>query len=412
MKNSKLQELFNSNRFLLILSFVMAVTFWSIVVTFFSTEARTTIEDVPVNFDYNASYLNLDLEIIEKDVETVDVVVTGPRSIIGSLTKDDIIVYPQFTNVRVAGKYSLVLNAVKTSSVMEYQIESLSEYQVGVRFDRLVEKTFNVDIDVSSLTIPGEYMVDKIYATPSDVTVKGPENSVNLINKIVATVEAQELTQSTVLPAELTLYDVNGDVIDSTYVQFDQEEFTVTVPVLSEVVLPVKVDYINVPSGFDTSTLNVALSQEEIHLAVPTRTAQNLTEYVVGYIDLKTLELDTPYVFDVTLSSSYKNMQEISQISATISSENLVTRTVAVSEIKLLNQGQQNVEVLTQIINNVEIVGEADAVAALSSGSVIAQIDMSQVSLAQGQQTVEVDIIIPSTHKAYARGTYYATIKN
>lgn len=412
MKNDKLQNLFKSDRFTLVISFILAVTLWAVVVTLFSTEARTTIKDVPINFEYNASYTNLDLEIIEKDIETVDVVVTGPRSIIGSLTKDDIIVYPQFTNVRVAGKYALAINAVKTSSVMEYQIESLSSYQVSVRFDHLVERTFDVDIDVSNLTIPGEFMVDKIYATPGDVTVKGPENSVNLIEKVVATVEAQEITQSSVLPASLTLYDVNGEVIDSTYVEFDQEEFTVTVPVLSEIVLPVKVDFINVPQGFDTSTLNVALSHEEIHLAVPTRTAQNLTEYVAGYIDLKTLAQDIPYVFDVTLSSSYKNMQEVAQISATVSSANLASKNVQVSEIKLLNQGQQTVEVLTQTISNVEIVGDAAVVEALSEGSVIAQIDMSQVSLAQGQQTVEVDVIIPSTDKAYARGTYYATIKN
>ena len=49
---------------------------------------------------------------------------------------------------------------------------------------------------------------------------------------------------------------------------------------------------------------------------------------------------------------------------------------------------------------------------ALAEGSVIAQIDLAQVSLAQGQQTVEVDIIISSTDKAYARGTYTVTIKN
>lgn len=412
MKNVKLDNLLKSDRFTLVISFVLSVVLWMVVVTFFSTEARATIEDVPVNFDYNASYINLDLEIIEKDIETVDVVVTGPRSVIGSLTKDDIIVYPQFTNVRVAGKYSLALNAIKTSTVMEYQIESLSDYQVGVRFDRLMEKNFSVDVDVSNLTIPGEYMVDKIYATPEDVTVKGPESTINRIDKIIATVEAQEITQSSVLPATLTLYDTNGEVIDSTYVEFDQEEFTVTVPVLSEVFLPVKVDFINIPAGFNTDTLKVALSQQEIHLAVPTRIAQNLTEYVAGYIDLKTLALDQPYVFDVTLANSYKNMQEVTQISATVSAENISSKNVSVSEIKLLNHGQQNVEVLTQVINNVEIVGESDAVDKLSDGSVIAQIDMSQVSLAQGQQTVEVDIIIPSTDKVYARGTYYATIKN
>ena len=41
-----------------------------------------------------------------------------------------------------------------------------------------------------------------------------------------------------------------------------------------------------------------------------------------------------------------------------------------------------------------------------------AEIDMTKVSLAQGQQTVAAEIIIPSTDEAYARGTYYATIKN
>ena len=174
MKNNKLQDLLNSNRFTLLLSFLLAVASWMIVVAFFSTGARTTIEDVPVDVDYNASYVNLGLEIIEKEFETVDVVVTGPRSVIGNLTKDDIIVYPQFSNVRVAGKYSLALNAVKASAVMEYQIESLSSYQVGVRFDQVVEKTFTVNVDGSNLKVPGEYMVDKIYATPETVTVKGP----------------------------------------------------------------------------------------------------------------------------------------------------------------------------------------------------------------------------------------------
>ena len=36
---------------------------------------------------------------------------------------------------------------------------------------------------------------------------------------------------------------------------------------------------------------------------------------------------------------------------------------------------------------------------------------MAKVSLAQGQQTVEVQIIIPSETSVFARGTYYATIK-
>ncbi|MBQ5782630.1 MAG: hypothetical protein IIV99_04500 [Oscillospiraceae bacterium] len=412
MKNSKLNSLFDSKYFILALSFVLAVSIWAVVVTFFSTEATNVIKDVQINFDYNASYTNLDLDIIEKDLETVDVTVTGPRNVVGSLGKDDIIVYPQFTNVRAAGKYTLTLNAIKTSSVMEYEIASLSDYQVMARFDQIIEKTFDIDIDVSNLIIPKEYVVDKIYATPETVTIKGPESSVSLVDHVVATVEAQELTQTTVLASSLTLYNESGNIVNANYVEFDQQEYTVTVPVLSEVKLPVKIDFINVPAGFDTSSLAATLSTKEMHLAVPTRQAAGLTEYVAGYIDLQTLELDKEYVFDVKLANGYKNLEDVEQITATVSSKNIVTKKVNVSEIKILNKGEHQVEVLTEVINNVEIVGQKAVVDALAEGSVIAQIDLAQVSLAQGQQTVEVDIIISSTDKAYARGTYTVTIKN
>lgn len=412
MKKLKFQNLLDSNRFTLFFSFVLAVLIWIVVVTYFSTDARTTIKNVPINVEYNATYQNLDLEIIDMDIETVDVTVAGPRNVIGNLTKDDIIVYPQFNNVRVAGKYDLALNAVKTSSIMEYQIESLSNYQVTARFDSVIEKTFPVEIDVSNITIPTEYMVDKIYTTPESVTITGPEKSISVISKVVAKVEAQEISQTTVLPATLVMYDETETEIDSTHFTYDQDEFTVTVPILKEVVVPVKVEYINIPEGFDISTLNVKFSHKEVDIAVPSRIAESMTEFVAGYIDLKTLAFDSPYVFDVTTQTGYKFLDGITEISATVSADGISRKNVSVSEIKVVNQGDREVEVLTDAINNVEIVGEEAAVEALDGENIVAEIDMTKVSLAQGQQTVAVDIIIPSTNKAYARGTYYVTIKN
>jgi len=200
--------------------------------------------------------------------------------------------------------------------------------------------------------------------------------------------------------------------LDATHIVYDVEEFNVTVPVLKEITVPVVIDYTNVPAGFDTSKLKVALSQQEITLAVPSRSADSINQFVVGYIDLGTLETDKPYVFDITLPSGYRNVREVEQISATVSGENLQSKSVSVKEIKVINAGEQNVEVLTEIINHVEIIGPEDVVEALTADSVIAQLDMSQVALAQGQQTVEVEMIIPSTDEAFVRGTYYVTIKN
>ena len=412
MKKSNLKAFLDSKYFTMILSFLMAVAIWIVVVTFFSTDARTTIKDVPIDIDYNSSYLNLDLEIIDQNIETVDVTVVGPRNIVGSLTKDDIIVYPNINSVKMAGKYELSLNAVKKSSIMEYQIESLSDYQVSVRFDHLAEKAFKIDADISNLTIPDDLMVDKITITPDNVIVKGPESTVNKISKVVATVAQQELTQTAVLPAVLKIYDENDVELDATHISYDVEEFNITVPVLKEITVPVVIDYTNVPAGFNTSLFNVALSQKEITLAVPSRSADSINQFVVGYIDLGTLEIDSPYVFDISLPSGYKNVKQVSQISATINGEKLDSKSVTVKEIKVINSGDQKVEVLTESINHVEIVGDKTVVEKLEADKVIAQLDMTKVALAQGQQTVEVDVIIPSTDAAFVRGTYYVTIRN
>ena len=412
MKKSRMKIFLDSKYFTMLLSFVMAVAIWVVVVTFFSTDARTTIKEVPIDIDYNSSYLNLDLEIIEQSIETVDVTVVGPRDVVGSLTKDDIIVYPNINSVKMAGKYELSLNAVKRSSIKEYQIESLSSYQVSVRFDHLTEKSFKIETDISNLTIPEDLMVDKITITPDKVMVKGPENTVSKIAKVVATVQQQELSQTTVLPAVLKLYDENGVELDATHITYDVEEFNITVPVLKEITVPVVVDYTDIPAGFDVSTLKVALSQQEITLAVPSRNADGVNQFVAGYIDLSTLELDKAYVFDIKLPSGYKNVKEVEKISATVSPDNLTSKSVSVKEIKVINAGEQKVEMLTEIINHVEIVGDKEVVEKLTGDDVIAQLDMTQVALAQGQQTVEVEMIIPSTDAAFVRGTYYVTIKN
>ncbi|MEG1782192.1 MAG: hypothetical protein RR253_02960, partial [Oscillospiraceae bacterium] len=245
------------------------------------------------------------------------------------------------------------------------------------------------------------------------VTITGPEYKVSGISKAVAKTMTQEtLTQSAVLPTELILYDANGALIESDLLTFDNEHIEITIPVLKEVILPVRVEYVNVPQGFDVSTLHQSVSQTVLRLAVPSQIADNITDFVVGYMDLATLELDKKYAFDVKLPAGYRSMDEVNQVFATVSSENLMEKKVAVTEIKVINGDKDGIKVLTQIISNVVVVGTKEAVESLSSGSVIAQVDATRLTGAVGQQSVEVSFIIPPTDKAYVKGVYTVTIKN
>ncbi len=411
--SNRLSKLLDDNRVLWLISVLMAITLWGYVVVFVNNEHTTTIHDVPINMQYRASaYQSMGLDVIEMNITSVDVSVTGPRSVTGDLTADDIIVYPSITGIDGPGSYTFVLTSDKTSNISNFTINSYSHDNVTVRLDRLTSKEFPVEVDISSVVVDADYMADRPTTNPATVTITGPEYKINSIDRVVAaTITTETLSQTAVLPSKISLYDENGGLIDDKLLSLNVAEVDITIPIMKEVILPVKVEYVNVPAGFDTAILHQSLSAKEIRLSVPAQSASSLTDFVVGYIDLATLETDEKYVFDLKLPTGYRSLDEVAQISAVISGENLAERVMNVSEIKILNDADGDIQLLTKVINNVSIIGEKSAVEKLSAGSVIAQIDAATLTAAQGQQSVEVDFIIPSTNAAYVKGVYTVNIK-
>lgn len=413
MNNNRFSRLFENKHFMMFLSVCIALVLWGYVVVYVNNEHTTTIRNVPINMQYRQSvYQSMGLDVIETDIDTVNVSVTGPRSVTGELTADDIIVYPNITGVDSAGKYTLKLTAEKTSSVKNFKINSLSHDNVTVMLDKMVSKEFPIETDISTVVVSGDSMADRPTPNPSTITITGPEYKVNSISRVVAaTLSTEVLSQTAVLKSEIRLFDENDGLLDKNLLSFSSDNVDITVPIMKEVVLPIKVEYTNVPDGFDTATLQQSLSQDTIRLAVPAQNSSRITEVVAGYIDLAALQTDTRYEFDIKLPTGCRSLDDISSVSATISSQNLTERTVAVSEIKVINDAGGDIEVLTQVINNVVVVGQKEVVDSLTDGSIIAQIDASRLSAAQGQQSVAVQFIIPSTSAAYVKGIYSATIR-
>jgi YbbR domain-containing protein len=191
------------------------------------------------------------------DITSVDVSVTGPRSVTGDLTADDIIVYPSITGIDGPGSYTFVLTSDKTSNISNFTINSYSKDNVTVRFDRLISKEFPVEVDISSVVVDSNYMAERPTTNPSTVTITGPEYKINSISRVVAaTVTTETLSQTAVLPSKVSLYDENGGLIDDKLLSMNVAEVDITIPITKEVILPVKVEYVNVPAGFDTGILH------------------------------------------------------------------------------------------------------------------------------------------------------------
>lgn len=395
------------------LAALFASFLWLYVALGVANEHTKVIKNVPVNFQYRQSaYTVLGLDIIETDIETVDVTVTGPRSVTGDLTAEDIIVYPNITGINGAGKYTFTLTAERTSSVKNFTIDSLGTDSVTMRLDTIVTKEFPVEVDISTIIVAPDCMAEMPTTNPSTVTITGPEYKINTVSRVVAaTVGNETISTTSVLQSEIRLYDENDALMDAKYLTVNRDSVDITIPVVKEVIVPVKIRFTNKPSGFNTDNLHISLSVSNIRLAVPAANRQNITEYIAGYIDLNALEPDKDYVFDLSLPNGCRSMDAVTQITASVSGVNLAQKTIDVTEISVINDRDGNVDVVTDTIKGVTVIGDKGAVEKLQSGDVIAQIDMSKLSAAVGQQTVEVSFVIPSTDRVYVMGKYTVNIR-
>ncbi len=411
-----LGKLFSNNQFVLAFSILIAVLAWLVVSLVIEPDTEDKVTGIPVDLDYNAQTLqSMGLDVVTEDeTPKVSVRVEGERAVVGGLEADDITVYPRLSNVTEAGQYELTLVAVKNDANASYEIKEIIPSTITVRFATLTQKKFVVETDTSGVKPADGYILTGAYATPGEITLTGPEEEIQSVGRVVASVSIdEELTSTRIAVAQLTIYDKNDNPINSKLISTDAETVEVTVPILQEKVLPLTVGYTNVPDGFDTSLLKPTFEYDSISLAGPADSIQNKTELMLGYIDLqKEFTLNFTKTFQVTVDTGYQNLDNLNEVTVSFDTSAFSQKTVTVSDIRVVNEQQnREVTVLTRRIYDVTILGLADDVTALNASSVIAEIDAGDLTLGEGQQTVPVTIRIPGSNSVFAVGSYTALIE-
>ena len=123
---NKKDSIFKNKKVLWALSLAVSVVIWLIVSTVLRPTGETTVSGVGVNINIQSGILGqMGLSAIEGGEATVDVVISGRRSVIGGVTAEDISVSPSLSGVSGAGKYSLKLIAKNTSG-KDFEIISVS----------------------------------------------------------------------------------------------------------------------------------------------------------------------------------------------------------------------------------------------------------------------------------------------
>ncbi len=418
MKNNRLPDiarLFDSRNFNIIFSLLVGLISWVFVVTTIDTAYDGVVEDVPVNFSVDeVSVRSQGLSIIGSPEATVDIYVTGDRTLVGALRPSDFNVTVRYDYITGPGSYQLPISVSKADSYADFSILSVTPSEAEIRVDIIESKTLAIEVDVQSIAVEEGYILGLPSVTPTEIVIQGSASEVQRIAHAVVEYEegSVPLSERTISEGDIILYDVDGQEVNSADITMGIDTAEISIPVLKTGQMNTKFEYINIPDGFDIDSLRYTINPQVIDVAADEVSISKAGDLLIGYIDLKTFELGASYSFDITLPSGFTNLDNVSKATVTFDTSNMSQTTVTVNDFRIKNPVQGvDLEVATDQIVDVKLIGDTDTLETLQSESVIAEIDYANVSTTQGLQEVPVKIQIPSADDVFAIGEYTAIIE-
>ncbi len=322
MKNRRLPNfarLFESRNFNIIFSLFVGLIGWIFVVTTIDTNYDGVIEDVPVNFSIDeVSVRSQGLSIIGTPEATVDIYVTGDRTLVGALRPSDFNVTVRYDYITGPGSYELPINVTKADNYADFSILSVTPLETEIRVDIIESKTLPVTVNVQSIAVEDGYILGLPSVTPTEISIQGSASEINRIAQaVVQYEEGTPLSQRTIAQGDIVLYDADGQEVNSQDITMATNVAEISIPVLKTGQMDTKFEYINIPDGFDVETLNYTISPAVIDVAADEASIEKAGDLLIGYIDLKTFKLGASYDFTITLPSGFTNLDNIT--TATVS---------------------------------------------------------------------------------------------
>ncbi len=405
------QNLFQSNRFLQIVALTVGLVCWFFVAAYINPDQEAEYMVTVDMADRQDALDQLGLKIIGDSKETVRVNVKGKRFRLSQIEAEDLILRPSMSRIDGPGMYKLALNGENE----DLEFLSITPSTISVRLDVYSTKVLPIEAELTGFSVPEGYVGQTQSIAPKSVSISGPDEQLSRIVRCVFRYNLDKpIQKTTTLNGDIVLLDQNGNVVElDDHITTDVKSASLTIPILRIRELPFVIRFLNLPPGIQEDDLEYTLSSSRLEVAVPTDTTDRYTEIPLGYVDMKELEPDSVFVFDVAdiLPSNFENVRNIENVVVEFKLENIEKKYINVENFQILNQSSDyEITVTTNRLSNVLIYGEKEVLEELTPGDFVAEIDLSTREILPGQFSTGVNIYAPNKSMVWASGDYSVII--
>lgn len=376
-----IRKLIYNDKYLIIISIILAVIIWIVTSMNLSPETSKTIT-VPVTVDFSDSAAEqLGIKCFGDDKVDVDVTISCKKYLAKDIKADDLNVSLQTNVVTSSGNYDVPIK-VDTAENADFKVTGFYPTVYKGYFDVEDEKTMNVDVKFSKNNFIEEgYTMGQPLLSESTVTVKGPRSYVSQVASVSAIINVEnKLKTTTSMDLLATAFDSNGSKVNYVSVETGGENLTVTIPVLKEMELDVAVNFAGKPSRININDFNVSYSVSRVNAGV--LEDANITKATIGSIDFSKLRAgENKFTFNVESLDGFVILDNIKEIEVTVNvPSDYTAKKVSVNSdnIKIINVPEgYDASVVGISAGEVTAVGRENILEGITSANVSLVVDLS-----------------------------------
>jgi YbbR domain-containing protein len=409
-----LSNLLRNDRFILVLSIVLAIAVWASVAYGAGNEVERTINGVPVTVtlgEYASKTLNM--KVLDSQHITASVKVYGRRAVVEQLSAQDISLALDTSTVITPGTHSgLVVKAIKNGSRADYDILSISPSVISLTCDVWAEAVFDVQANISGMKVSDETnmhigtpLISGGSVSNNTVKISGPKSELDTIHSVVAVVNKKAtLSETKVFDGVLKALDANGEEVNISHCVYegDTADVKVTVPVLMYKKIPLQYQLLHAPVAYNSVKNLVTFTPSYLELW-GTQTTIDVFETQLNTLctfDFDGLSADN-LTRELTLNTpeGLKIVNGVESITAKFNLNNLRSKTMSLAltaeNVNVLNcPAGYVVKPAENTLNNIVLYGPANAIGHIKAKDLQVTVDVNNETVT-GQRSLNCRVTVP-----------------
>lgn len=398
-----------------LLSVAMAFGLWYYVITVISPNTTDTFYDIPVVLVGETALEERGLMVTAVGNTAVDLTLTGNRSDLNQLTRENITLKANLNTIYDPGKnlpLEFTIAYPGTVASNAFVVESKFPSSITVTVEKRAYKDVDVKVAYSGTVAEGfTTNVDEQVLDNETIRISGPASVVEQITQAVVDVSLTDRTESISETYRYTLCNAEGEPVNSELITVSVEEVELTLPIRMVKTIPLIVNVI-AGGGATEDTASITIDPVEIKVCGSPAALADLNEIVLGTINLAEHEKGEDLLFDINLPDTVTNMTGLKQAKVSLRFPDLSTRTFTIENIQVINVPEGlEVELTTQALEIV-LRGPSAEMIAISAEDITVTVDFTGAEIGTVNRKVTITIGYPYGNCG-ALGSYsvYATVR-